>query len=54
MLKVYIVKSYVSIDGGDWEHVGNNGYTIRDDNPTENILLNNVTFSECYEFPCPV
>lgn len=50
MLKVYRVKSYVSIDGGDWEHIGHDGYTIRDDDPVEKIFLDNSTFNECYEY----
>ena len=50
MLKVYRVKSYVSINGEDWWHVGYDGHTIRDDNPIEKILLNNATFDECFEY----
>ena len=52
MLKVYTVKSYVSINGEDWWHVGCNGHTISDENLTEKIFLDNVTFNECYEYVC--
>lgn len=50
MLKVYRVESYVSIDGSDWWHVGTDGHTTRDDDPTEKILFENFTFEQCYEF----
>lgn len=50
MLKVYTVKSYVSINGGDWQRVGFSGYTMTDDNPIEKVILNNATFDECYEY----
>lgn len=52
MLKVYTVKSYVSINGGDWQQVGRDGCTISDENPTDKIFLDNVTFDECYEYVC--
>ena len=50
MLKVYTVKSYVSINGGDWQRVGISGHTMTDDNPIEKILLDNATFNECCEY----
>lgn len=50
MLKVYTVKSYVSINGGDWQQVGFSGCTMTDDNPIEKVILNNATFDECYEY----
>ena len=50
MLKVYTVKSYVSINGGDWQRVGISGHTMTDDNPIEKILLDNATFNKCYEY----
>lgn len=50
MLKVYTVKSYVSINGGDWQRVGFSGHTMTDDNPIEKVILNNTTFDECYEY----
>lgn len=50
MLKVYRVKSYVSINGEDWLHIGYDGHKITDDSPTEKILLNNATFDECFEY----
>ena len=50
MLKVYTVKSYVSIDGEDWKWVGYDNYAIRDDEPTETILFENFTLEQCYEY----
>lgn len=50
MLKVYTVKSYVSINGGDWQQVGLSGHIMTDNNPTEKVILNNATFDECYKY----
>ncbi len=50
MLKVYRVKSYVSINGEEWEEVGSTGYTVRDDEPTEKIFFENFTLNQCYEY----
>lgn len=50
MLKVYKVKSYVSINGEEWQHVGVDGRTVRDDNLTEKIFFENFTFNQCYEY----
>ena len=50
MLKVYTVKSYISINGEDWCHVGRDGRIISDENPTEKVFLDNATFNECYEY----
>lgn len=50
MLKVYTVKSYVSINEGDWQQVGRSGYIMTDNNPTEKVILNNATFDECYKY----
>ena len=50
MLKVYTVKSYVSINGGDWQRVGLSGHTMTNNNPTEKVMLNNATFDECYKY----
>ena len=50
MLKVYTVKSYVSINGGDWQRVGHSGHIMTDNNPTEKVILNNATFDECYKY----
>lgn len=50
MLKVYRVKSYVSINGEEWEEVGSTGYTVRDDKPTEKIFFENFTLNQCYEY----
>lgn len=52
MLKVYEVKSYVSINGEDWWQVGRDGHTISDENPTEKVFLDNAAFNECYEYVC--
>ena len=50
MIKVYTVKSYVSINGGYWEHISHDIYTIRDDDPVEKVFLYNSTFNECCEY----
>ena len=50
MLKVYTVKSYVSINGGDWQRVDHSGHIMTDNNPTEKVILNNATFDECYKY----
>ena len=50
MLKVYMVDSYVSIDGAEWKCIGYSGYTIRDDNPTEKIIFENLTLEQCHEY----
>ena len=50
MLKIYTVKSYISIDGGDWERVGSIGHIARDDDPTERIFFENFTLEQCYEY----
>ena len=50
MLKIYTVKSYVSIDGSEWQHVGVDGYTAKDNNPTKKIFFENLTFEQCYEY----
>ncbi len=50
MLKVYTITSYVSIDGGDWFSVGAPGYTVRDNDPVENIFFENFTLEQCYEY----
>ena len=50
MLKVYTVKSYVSIDGADWEEIGYGFHAVREDNLTEKILFENFTFEQCYEY----
>ena len=49
MLKVYTVKSYISINGEDWQRVGHSGHTMTNNNPTEKVLRNNATFDECYK-----
>lgn len=50
MLKVYTVKSYVSINGGDWQRVGHSGHIMTDNNPTEKVFFKDATFNECYEY----
>lgn len=50
MLKVYTVKSYISINGEDWQRVGLSGHTMTNNNPTEKVMLNNATFDECYKY----
>ena len=50
MLKVYNIHSYVSINGAEWVKVGQSGYTMTDTSPTEHIILENVGFSECYNY----
>jgi hypothetical protein len=50
MLKVYTVQSYVSINGKEWQHVGVDGHTARDDDSTEKIFFENFTFEQCYEY----
>ena len=45
MLKVYTVKSYVSINGGDWQRVGHSGHIMTDNNPTEKVILNNASMN---------
>ena len=50
MLKVYIVSSYVSINGSDWQHIGDYGYKATDDNPTEKILFENFTLEQCHNY----
>ena len=49
MLKVYDVYHYVSVNGADWRRV-DNAYTIRDEEPTNRIILDNATFDEVREY----
>jgi hypothetical protein len=50
MIKVYTVKSYVSINGEDWWHIGYDGHSMRDDGLTEKVFFENFTFDECYQY----
>ena len=50
MLKVYDVKSYVSIDGEPWQPVGIDGYTFRDDDPIDKVIFEDLTFEQCYQY----
>lgn len=49
MLKVYDVYHYVSVDGADWRRV-DNAYTIRDEEPTDRMILDNATFDEVRKY----
>lgn len=50
MLKVYSVWDYVSIDGADWRAVGSHGYMVTDEEQKNKIILDNVSFTEAYEY----
>lgn len=53
MLKVYEVKYYVSIDGGEFRQVEEKWcypYVLRDDNEPKTLFLPAMTFQECYEY----
>lgn len=50
MLKVYNVTDYVSIDGADWREVGGYGYGVFDEEPKNELRLDNLTFTEAYEY----
>ena len=50
MLKVYLVKSYVSIDDADWQQVGSIGHIVRDDKPTEKVFFENFTLKQCHDY----
>ena len=56
MLKVYRVKYYVSVDGGEWRQVGNSGYSITDKELSELVIIDNASFVDAREFlkntPC--
>lgn len=49
MLKVYDVYYYVSVDGADWRRI-DRAYTIKDEEPTDRIILDNATFDEVREY----
>lgn len=49
MLKVYNYYAYVSVDGEKWRCI-DDGHTIRDEEPTDLIILDNATFDETYEY----
>lgn len=49
MLKVYEYDEYVSIDGADWCCI-NNGHKIANDELTDCLILDNVTFDEAREY----
>ena len=49
MLKVYRFSRLVSIDDGEWRKTGESGYVMRNDDPTEEIWCENISFDECYE-----
>lgn len=47
MLKVYRMRNLVSIDDGEWRGIGESGHVMRDDEPTEEIIFENISFDEC-------
>lgn len=51
MLKVYTVKSFVSIDDGEWQKVGTNGHLVADDATIDcqKIFFKNITFNQCWK-----
>ena len=49
MLKVYKYYAYVSVDGAEWRRV-DDGHTIREEEPTDTLILDNATFDETYEY----
>lgn len=50
MLKIYNVTDYVSIDGANWRTVGGYGYKVANEKPTDTLILDNMSFSEAYEY----
>lgn len=50
MLKKYNVYDYVSIDGADWRTVGGYGYRMFEEEPKNELRLDNQTFDEAYEY----
>lgn len=54
MLKVYSVKYYVSIDGGEWRKLYyglEQHYELRnEDEPTQQYLIKEMNFDKCYDF----
>ena len=49
MLKIYTYYAYVSVDGADWRLI-DDGDTIREEEPTDTLILDNATFDETYEY----
>jgi hypothetical protein len=52
MLKVYRVKYYISIDGGEWRKVDDRcyPYVLRDDQEPMSQCIPTMTFAECYDY----
>lgn len=50
MLKVYLTTNYVSIDGADWRAVGGCGYRATEEELSDQLILDNLTFDEVYEY----
>lgn len=50
MLKVYTVRSYVSVDDGEWYEVGRCQDVIHDDSNLATIAINNRSFNEWCKF----
>ena len=53
MLKVYLVKYWVSIDGSSWKEVGHNSrslHKITEEELDEELILDNITFEEAYNY----
>ena len=54
MLKVYRVKYYIAIDGGEWREVEDKydyAYVLRDDKePTSQLIIPIMIFTEFYEY----
>lgn len=50
MLKVYWVYNYISVDGADWRQVGHSKYTIVDEEPETELILDNASFDEVYAY----
>jgi hypothetical protein len=51
MLKIYNIKDYVSIDGGDWREVGGWGHRVADDaKAPDSIHLGQMSFDETHKY----
>lgn len=50
MLKVYRVHEYVSINGAKWREIGDSGYKISDEEVSDLLILDNVSFAETREY----
>ncbi len=50
MLKVYLLKSYVSVDGGEWYEVGDYREAMLDISKSATIAIDNKSFDKWCEF----